>query len=150
MSFQPHTFIPDFGPDYRFDDSGKERANCLGSDDFNTTTLQLKGPTQLVNYDGKCTEFTDEYKRWECLKRSGKATFAYSIGTLLTGKGGTRKARTTWCFKIIPAPPNHGRTYFLQAESRQEMEDWMDSIAAAALASDGVETAEFRRRNVPI
>lgn len=90
MSFQPHAFIPDFGPEYRFDESGKERANCLGSDDFNTTTLQLKGPTQLVNYDGNCTEYTDDYQKWECLKRSGKATFAYSIGTLLTGKGGTR------------------------------------------------------------
>ena len=64
---------------------------------------------------------------------------APELNRIIQGKGGTRKTRTTWCFKVTPAPPNHTRTYLLQAESRQDMEDWMDAIAVVSLKTDALD-----------
>lgn len=44
----------------------------------------------MINHDGECTENSDGYGKWTCLKRSGKSAFNYSLGLMLTGRGGTR------------------------------------------------------------
>lgn len=86
--YKSYTLISDYDDSYRT--KPNKQVNCLGSSNFDTQQKQVMGPTMAINYDNECEDSEDGYKKFKCLERSGVAAIDYTMGLMVTGRGGSR------------------------------------------------------------